>query len=168
MQIGIIKHSLSKMNREDEWTVVNRQRSQFLDRRWNHKGVTTMFVSNIPDGVSKDTLRKIFIKYGELTDVYMAVKKDSRRKNFAFVRYRKVSKERELEATLQKIMCSGALLEVNIAKFERKMMAENVEGLKKKPQFVQIPLRQAYRDNRSFMEAMTGKFYQPPPPPPPL
>ncbi|CAI9280641.1 unnamed protein product [Lactuca saligna] len=93
---------------DGRWSVVERRRKQFVDRQWNNKGVTTMFVSNIPDGVSKETIRKIFSnKYGELTDVYMATKKDSIRKNFAFVRYRNVNGDRELEASLQKIMCSG-------------------------------------------------------------
>ncbi|CAI9292294.1 unnamed protein product [Lactuca saligna] len=98
----------------------------------DHKGVTTMFVSNIPDGVNKETIRKTFNKYGELTDVYMATKTDSKKK-FAFVRFRKVNKEWELEAGLQSIKCLGSLLEVNIAKFERKVTDKSVKGWKEKP-----------------------------------
>nr|KAJ0202114.1 hypothetical protein LSAT_V11C600309730 [Lactuca sativa] len=64
------------MNRQEiGWTEVYRRRRKTGIRRWDHSGVITMFVSNIPDGVSKAALRRIFDGYGELTDVYMATKR---------------------------------------------------------------------------------------------
>lgn len=62
------------MKTTSEWTVVNRQRTLKSDKWWDHEGVTTMFVSNIPNGANKETIWKMFNKYGELTDVYMATK----------------------------------------------------------------------------------------------
>ena len=44
--------------------------------RWNHADVTTMFVSNRPEESRKDSLKKLFAKYGEVVDVYMAMKRD--------------------------------------------------------------------------------------------
>ncbi|XP_023761138.1 polyadenylate-binding protein, cytoplasmic and nuclear-like [Lactuca sativa] len=152
----------------DEWMLVNRWQTQKANKRWDHKGVTTMFVSNVPDGVNKETIRKTFSTYGEITNVYMATKRDSKKKNFAFVRFRKVNKEWDLEASLQSIKCSGSLLEVNIAKFERKVMDKPVEGWKEKPHNGHKPAYQSFRDGRSFVEAATGRLAKPPPPPPPL
>ncbi|CAI9289333.1 unnamed protein product [Lactuca saligna] len=126
-----------------------------------------MFVSNISDGVNKETIRKTFIKYGELTDVYMATKRDSKKKNFAFIGFRKVSKEWELEAALQSIKCAGYLLEVNITRFERKVTTKLIKGWMKKPQNGHRHAGQSFCDGRSFMEATTGRPHQPPPPPPP-
>lgn len=56
-----------------------------------------MFVSNIPDGVSKESIRRLFNNFEELMDVYMATKKDAKKKNFAFVRFKKISREKEME-----------------------------------------------------------------------
>ncbi|CAH1415631.1 unnamed protein product [Lactuca virosa] len=83
--------------------------------------------------VNKETIRRLFTKFGELTDVYIATKKDSKMKNFALVRFKKVSRERELEAAMQMIKCSRSLLTVNIAKFRRKEVAKQEVGVRRKP-----------------------------------
>lgn len=110
---------------EGEWTEARRRRWKNLPRtgdqlRWNHNGVTTMFVSNLPPKARKESLKKIFAKFGEVVDVYMAMKKDVNKKAFAFVRFRKAKDEHGLEKTLQGIKYDGRFLEVNIVMFERK------------------------------------------------
>lgn len=79
-----------------------------------------MFVTNLPDGTRKETRKKIFSKFGCIVDVYMATKKDSNKKKFSFVRFKEVLDVRHLEASLQGVKCMGSVLEINVAKFERK------------------------------------------------
>ncbi|CAI9291986.1 unnamed protein product [Lactuca saligna] len=81
--------------------------------------ITTMFISNFPDGTRKEIIKRIFSKYGDISDVYMATKKGLNRRNFAFVRFRGVEDVARLEAFLQGLKCTGSMLEVNMAKFER-------------------------------------------------
>ncbi|CAH1441382.1 unnamed protein product [Lactuca virosa] len=62
-----------------EWTKAIRRRGKQISRTgdrtgWRHAGVTTMFVSNFPLAARKDILKKIFAKFGEVVDVYMATK----------------------------------------------------------------------------------------------
>ncbi|CAH1425604.1 unnamed protein product [Lactuca virosa] len=85
--------------------------------------VTTMFVTNLPDGTRKETVKKIFSRYGSISDIYMATKKDSNKKNFAFVRFKGVQDKMQLEASLQGLKCMGSVLEINVAKFERKAVS---------------------------------------------
>ncbi|CAI9269663.1 unnamed protein product [Lactuca saligna] len=86
---------------EGEWTEARRRKwkrlSMIGDRpTWNHAGVTTMFVSNLPMEIRKNSLAMTFAKFGEVVDVYIPTKKDVKKKYFAFT------------------------LDVNIAMFERK------------------------------------------------
>jgi len=104
----------------DGWTVVRRRRQEF--KKYS-SGVITMYVANLPDGTRVNDLRKAFIKYGDIRDIYMAKKKDSGKRNFAFVRFAKVGNELDLEASMQGIRRWGRLLEVNIAKFDMKELS---------------------------------------------
>lgn len=87
---------------------------------WNHVGVTMMFVSNLPPEVRKKSLTMTFAKFGEVVDVYIATKKDAKKKCFVFVRFKKVVDEHGLEKTLQGVKCGGRIQYVNIVMFERK------------------------------------------------
>ncbi|CAH1414350.1 unnamed protein product [Lactuca virosa] len=119
-------------------------------------------------GLGKETIKKIFSGYGDISDVYMATKKDIHRKNFAFVRFKGVDDEMRLEYSLQGIKCMGSRLEVNVARFERK------EGPTKKRNIVgnwPNPPRKStdsFCDGRTFA-TVTSRVQQdlPPPPPPP-
>lgn len=127
-----------------------------------------MFVSNIPDGVSKESIGRLFKNFGDLTDAYMATKKDAKKKNFAFVRFKKFSREKEMEAVKQGLTCRGSILTINISRFERtgrstKKVQENTA-----PNAVQQPMGQSFRDGRSFVEVATGRNQTVIPPPPVL
>lgn len=93
-------------------------------------GVTSMFVSNLPPEVKKETLKNVFSKHGEVVDVYIALKKDVNRKTFAFVRFKRVDDEIELERALQGIKIGTRMLGVNIARFERKLDNGGFSGIR--------------------------------------
>ncbi|CAH1441749.1 unnamed protein product [Lactuca virosa] len=78
------------LSMDGEWTVARRSRWKLLSRKgdrlgWNHVGVTTMFVLNLPEAARKGNLKNIFAKYGEVVDVYMVTKRDVNKRSFAFV-----------------------------------------------------------------------------------
>ncbi|XP_023762270.1 uncharacterized protein LOC111910664 [Lactuca sativa] len=137
---------------EDGWSKVCRRRQTNTGKRWDHRGVTTMFVSDIPDGVSKEKIRRLFEKFGEITDIYMATKKDVKRKNFAFVRFKKGKGEQEMELLMQGIKCNESVLTVNIARYERKRIPVHNVADTNKIRYAQQPLGHSLRDGRSFME----------------
>ncbi|KAI3508269.1 hypothetical protein L1887_23275 [Cichorium endivia] len=161
------------MAKEYEWTEVRRR------RRWDNRkeyrssgGVTTMFVSNLPDGAKKEVVKRIFQKHGTVVDIYMAGKKDSNRKNFAFVRFNGVDCEEKLEKSLQGLRYSRNPLVINIARFERKQTGGIQTSVlhPRRPHKTQSnkPLGGA-RDKRSFAEVAAGgaQSAAPPPTPPP-
>lgn len=100
---------------DGEWTVAKRRRWKHLSRigdhpRWKHEGITMMFVMNLPPKIRKESLKKLFMRFGDVVDVYMAIKRDANRKYFAFVRFKKVDDEYGLEKALQGIKYDGRAL----------------------------------------------------------
>lgn len=74
------------MSRDEEWTDTRRRRLKPLWRngdrpRWNHAGVKSMFVTNLPGVARKENLMNILSKHGEVVDVYMETKRDVNKKN---------------------------------------------------------------------------------------
>ncbi|KAI3722057.1 hypothetical protein L2E82_33081 [Cichorium intybus] len=155
---------------EGGWSVVNRHRR----RAQLHKEVTTMYVSNIPDGATKPILTKTFAKYGEVVDVYMALKKDATKKNFGFVRFGRVTCEAELEKSLQTVKCLGVTLSVNISRFDRKEHPRKPSGNNVgRIASMSVGNRNygsSFLDGRSFAKVANVGIQQqsPPPPPPPI
>lgn len=139
-----------------------------LHRR-EYATVTTMFVTNLPDGTRKEIVKKIFSRYGSIVDVYMATKKDSNNKNFAFVISKGVQNDMQLEASLQELKCLGSVLEINVAKFVRNAipvrpgMARNKEGDKKNLHHTGMG---SFCDGRSFAAILFWNVGRPFPPPP--
>ncbi|KAI3513160.1 hypothetical protein L1887_20487 [Cichorium endivia] len=159
----------SKKESSVDLFIVRRKNDRFKDYR-SFGNVTTMFVSNLPDWAKKDVVKKIFQKFGVVVDVYMAVKKDSSKKNFAFVRFKKVSNEEQLERSLQGLRYSNFSLIVNIARFERKVLGDaQAKGFQRN--HIQrphpFPRHSGVRDKRSFTEVAAGGGQPSVPPPPP-
>ncbi|KAI3500642.1 hypothetical protein L1887_36466 [Cichorium endivia] len=77
-----------------------------------------MFATNIPPDVRKGDLWRLFGRFGEVVDVYIASKKDVNKKIFAFIRFKNVRSDHMLEANLQGINIGGQALAVNIANME--------------------------------------------------
>lgn len=149
----------------DEWTQVPRRRRKPPESPL----VTTMFVSNLPLNANKGELWRLFGNFGELSDVYIAQKKDANRRNFAFIRFKNVRNWRILEATLQNLSFAGKKLQVNVAKFERKQK-KRVQDFQYRREPINTKatagIRCNVRDGRSFAAVVAGCDLPPPPPPP--
>ncbi|KAI3500005.1 hypothetical protein L1887_35820 [Cichorium endivia] len=115
------------MASENEWTVVNRRKN---NRR---SDLTSFFVSNIPDDTSVDEIRKLFVGFGKVADVYIARKKDRSRLNFGFVKFTGVKNAKSLEGSLGKLKLGNNILSVNIARFSRNGDAVHGMNISKKP-----------------------------------
>lgn len=107
---------------EDEWTETRKRRGKQISRtgdhtKWRHAKVTTMFMSNFPLVARKYILKKFFEQFREVVDVYMAMKVGVNKKAFAFVRFKKIGDEQELEKSLQGVKYGDRTLEVNIERF---------------------------------------------------
>lgn len=76
----------------------------------------------------------------------------SRKKNFAFVRFKKGKGEKEMERMMQGTKCNGTVLTVNIARYERKRIPVHNVADTNKIRYAQQPLGHSLRDGRSFME----------------
>ncbi|CAI9261945.1 unnamed protein product [Lactuca saligna] len=147
---------------KDTWTEVRWRQRDFGRKRLEKS--TTMFVSNFPDGARKENIKKIFSRYGDISDVYMVTKKDIHRKNFASVSFKGVDDEMRLEYSLQGIKCMGSRLEVNVARFERKdgpTIKRNIVGNGPNSQQKSTD---SFCDGRTFA-AVTSGFQQDLPPP---
>ncbi|CAI9302240.1 unnamed protein product [Lactuca saligna] len=127
----------------DGWSEVNRR----CKKSDEDAPTTTMFVTNLPEGLRPEELRRPFEKFGKINDIYLAKKKDLKRRCFAFVRYSGVRDVLKLEANIQGITCKGYRLEVNIAKDGRS--------------YAEVAAR---KNNKAVQKSNPP----PPPPPPPL
>ncbi|KAI3767044.1 hypothetical protein L2E82_17125 [Cichorium intybus] len=96
------------MNRQSEyrWTEVRRKKSI---RKSNNGEITTFFVSKLPTVVNREKIRTKFARYGRVTNVYLANKKDSGGNNFAFIMFSNVRNAKELEKYLNGISFLGTL-----------------------------------------------------------
>lgn len=102
-----------------DWTEVRRRRqTRIIHNETNC--TTTFFVAGFQDETTKPELWKLFGSHGTVADVYMGGKKDARRMNFAFFRFKAVEDEQVLERRLQGMKCHGKILKVNISKHPRK------------------------------------------------
>ncbi|CAI9300814.1 unnamed protein product [Lactuca saligna] len=127
-------------------------------KSWNHAGVTTLFVSNIPQETRIEPLKSFFTKYGVVVDVYVAAKKDVNKKSFAFVRFKATGDERRLEESLQGLTFKGKSLEINIARFARKSIDSKGDKFTWNQNQYKRPQEHRWRgrDNRSFAEVVRG------------
>lgn len=102
-----------------EWTEVRRKRQTTISND-NTNIVTNVYVAGFQNGTMKSELWKIFAKHGMVVDVYLGRKKDTKRQNFAFFRFKRVADERKLEEKLHGIGCRGTTLTINLSKHPRK------------------------------------------------
>ncbi|CAI9272108.1 unnamed protein product [Lactuca saligna] len=101
----------------------------------------------------------------------MATKKDINRKSFAFVRFKKANDELELEKALHGITLGNRILDVNIARFERRQVGGSTrtgnEMNRHLNRFTQAT-KFMTKDKRTFVEVATSgsKSFSIHPPPP--
>ncbi|KAJ0752228.1 putative RNA recognition motif domain, nucleotide-binding alpha-beta plait domain superfamily [Helianthus annuus] len=79
--------------------------------------ITKFFVSNLPPGCTPWELSSFLGTYGEVTDSYVARKKEKSGNIFGFVSFKDVRDKTELERYLSNVKMGGFKLRINIAKF---------------------------------------------------
>lgn len=131
------------------------------------KVITSYYVSNLPEGVSKTQIWKSFQKYGRVADVYIGGKKDHSGSTFAFVRFENIRDEKVLEHKISRVRYGHCILRVNIARYQKR---QGPRGFKINTSHV-VPPEKSYqvvwkatkatRDSRTFAEVTRGTSSRP-------
>ncbi|CAI9299751.1 unnamed protein product [Lactuca saligna] len=109
------------------WTEVRRRNKTPQDTR---TVVTTYYVSNLPDNVSKLKIMNSFQKFGKLVDIYIGGKRDRSGSIFAFVIFEVVRDVKRLEYEMGRIRCGHYILRVNVEKYQKQDTLENKDNTK--------------------------------------
>lgn len=96
--------------------------------RHNMIPVTSIFISNLPEGIKDIVLLKNFAVFGDLLSVYVAKKRDKFNNLFGFLRFANVSNVNELVARMSNVCIDGAKIGVNLAKYDRWNCEEQKKG----------------------------------------
>ncbi|CAI9280744.1 unnamed protein product [Lactuca saligna] len=96
-------------------------------------------------------------KFGEVVDIYIMTKKGAKKKCLAFVRFKKVVDEYGLEKAFQGVKCGCRILDVNIARIERKPVGPSECGNIRNRLHNRIPstLGSKGRVSRSYVTVVT-------------
>ncbi|CAH1425847.1 unnamed protein product [Lactuca virosa] len=105
------------LSKEDGWTHVRRRKAPVSREAKNDE--TSYFVSNIPNGATKEEFRKTFSRFGTITDIYFGGRKGKNGKNYGFIRFTGVHDIKDLETKLNGTKCRSNTQEVNIARHSR-------------------------------------------------
>ncbi|CAH1450968.1 unnamed protein product [Lactuca virosa] len=141
----------------DGWTEVRHRKKPGIHR--NDSDITSYFVSNIPNGTTKEEFRRIFKTFGTLSDVYFGGRKGKNGKNFGFIRFENVTDKKLLESKLNGIICRNYKLEINIARHERTEKLQPPSGVRRWSRtHVPIPVkvRGGFTGEKSYAEALSG------------
>ncbi|CAH1441689.1 unnamed protein product [Lactuca virosa] len=103
---------------EHGWTEVRRRKTTAT--AGNTTEEITFFVTNIPNGAMRFEFRKIFSRWGKLSDIYFGGHKGKNGKNYGFIRFTGVPDAKDLESKLNGVACRNKKLEINIARHSRK------------------------------------------------
>lgn len=96
------------------WKTVNRRKQKYGSE------LTTFFVGNLPERVSREDLKDLFGAYGKVANTYIANKKDKGGSNFGFVKFMDVDDAKVLEESFKRIYLGNNILTINIARFQRR------------------------------------------------
>lgn len=88
-------------------------------RLYNNGGLTWFFFTNFPDNYGLEQMWKIFLKWGDVRDVYIPPRRDKKGLRFGFVKFKDVLILKALEEKLASIKIGDIRLEVNIPMFDR-------------------------------------------------
>ncbi|PWA94282.1 hypothetical protein CTI12_AA052140 [Artemisia annua] len=131
-------------NEEEGWTTVNRKKKNNVNREGRKttafesmkdgyrrresitdfdkvmkKTATTFFFSKFPDNWDVRALWKMFEKYGNLADVYVAKKRTSGGDRFGFARFKNVININALEKNLATIKIGFDNIVINVARYNK-------------------------------------------------
>ena len=95
--------------REPKQTSVRHRRKTF-----------SLFVDNIPQGLARSWIRRLFERCGEVVDLFISTKiRKYTKACFGFVRYGSVLEARKAIAELNEFVVLGRELRVSMAKYEK-------------------------------------------------
>jgi len=93
--------------------------------RYSRPPNSSLFVRNVPDSARPEELRRLFGKYGPITDVYIPLDYYSRRpRGFAYVQFEDIRDAEEALNELDRVRFFGRELEIEFAQGDRKAPAE--------------------------------------------
>ncbi|CAH1427404.1 unnamed protein product [Lactuca virosa] len=120
--------------------------------------LTNIYVEGFHGGTNKSELWSLFSDYGQVANVYMGGKRDSKKMNFAFVRFKGVKDEKEMEIKLQGTMLKERPLVINLSRHPRKspilqQTRPNRNIVRRAPP----PPQSGTRDGRSFAQVASGR-----------
>uniref|UniRef100_A0A0E0J0B3 RRM domain-containing protein n=1 Tax=Oryza nivara TaxID=4536 RepID=A0A0E0J0B3_ORYNI len=78
--------------------------------------VKTIYVKNLPENASKEKIKEIFEKHGEVTKVVLPPAKDGHKRDFGFVHFAERSSALKAVKGSEKYEFDGQVLEVSMAK----------------------------------------------------
>lgn len=134
----------------DGWTKIQHDKSDMSD-------TSTFYVAGFQDGTSKVDLRNVYDRFGQVSDIYIGGKKNKRKQNFAFIRFKGVKDTRTLEANIQGIKLGGITLMSNLAKYQRGMSHYRVPLRGRRVGMQTTPkIWGNVRDSRSFAQVAAG------------
>ncbi|KAI3745083.1 hypothetical protein L1987_58185 [Smallanthus sonchifolius] len=127
--VGVWHSAGARNGREQQ-----RNHFRWKSRSWG-QGVTSFYVSNLPEGTKAIDLKTCFGEYGKVVDSYVAAKKDKTRCLFGFARFEGVKNKVGMEVQLSSVNLNNARLSVNLAKYnkEGKLNNEDEARLKSFP-----------------------------------
>ncbi|XP_058741575.1 uncharacterized protein LOC131613953 [Vicia villosa] len=101
-------------NRGSVWTDRRGKKSHLNDE------VTSFFITEFPEELCAKHIFEIFKGYRLVAEVAIPPKRDKKERRYGFVRFRKMSNERDLATKLDNIFIRGRKLYANIPRFNRK------------------------------------------------
>ncbi|XP_015916055.1 serine/arginine-rich splicing factor 10 [Parasteatoda tepidariorum] len=93
--------------------------------RYSRPPNSSLFVRNVPDSARPEELRRLFGKYGPITDVYIPLDYYNRRpRGFAYVQFEDIRDAEEALNELDRMRFYGRELEIEFAQGDRKTPQE--------------------------------------------
>ncbi|KAJ0868316.1 putative RNA recognition motif domain, nucleotide-binding alpha-beta plait domain superfamily [Helianthus annuus] len=113
-----------KYHQEERWQrilskVEKRKEKRFIEREHRLRNTTTFFVSNLPEGCSKERLWDAFQHLENLEDAVVPSKRDGAGNKFGFIRLSKAWDVDKWLVRLKEVKIDGAIVEIDVAKFNR-------------------------------------------------
>ncbi|KAK9048467.1 hypothetical protein SSX86_032569 [Deinandra increscens subsp. villosa] len=118
-----MRGGLFHVEEEEGWKLIQRKRKGGVqeERRQDGRlpGITSFYVTNLPWGCTKERLEEECRRFGRVEDVFIPFKRNKFGGAFGFVKFSGVRNVQTLERVLNKVKINGAVLKVNVEKFDR-------------------------------------------------
>ncbi|KAD4178488.1 hypothetical protein E3N88_27079 [Mikania micrantha] len=114
------------------WQKYRRKNTRRTQHNANSSGLQakktiTFYVSNLPEDCNAMELAKEFGRFGTVSDVYVAARKDKSGSFFGFVRLPESADTERLVRSMNEVKMGSLKLSVNIARYEKRNKAEDTK-----------------------------------------